>query len=52
MARSNKIGPIYLPWIPGHAKDEVMIFGLSGIIGAVVGATLLGHYRRLNGRGA
>jgi uncharacterized membrane protein YfcA len=50
MAQSHA-GPVIMPWESGH-YEEVLVFLLSGLLGAILGATLLHHYRAQQGRGA
>lgn len=40
-----KLGPFVAPWDARH-PDEIAVFLLAGLAGAVLGATLLHHYRR------
>lgn len=49
MADQSRLGPVVMPWQQGH-YEEILIFVLVGIMGAVVGATLLHHYREPQGR--
>lgn len=41
----NRLGPVVLPW-DENSPSEVLVFLAAGLVGAVVGATLLYHYRR------
>lgn len=41
----NRLGPFVLPW-DDNRPSEVLVFLAAGLVGAVVGATLLFHYRR------
>lgn len=45
MAQTTKLGPLVLPW-DDNSPAEVVAFLIAGLVGAVVGATLLYHYRR------
>jgi uncharacterized membrane protein YfcA len=49
MAQSHA-GPVIMPWESGH-YEEVAVFLLSGLLGAILGATILAHYRAHQGRG-
>lgn len=45
MASTSKIGPIVLPW-DDNRPSEVAAFLIAGLVGAVVGTTILYHYRQ------
>lgn len=40
---THKFGPFVLPW---QSTDEFLLVLLCGVVGAVLGATVLTHYRR------
>lgn len=46
MGKENRLGPLVLPW-DDNQPGEVLVYLVAGIVGAVVGATLLHHYRRV-----
>lgn len=41
-----KKGPVYMPWESGH-YDEILVFAFAGLCGAIVGATIINHWRGL-----
>lgn len=49
MARQQHVGPVVLPWQVGH-PEELAVVVLCGLIGAVIGSTVMHHYRRRDGR--
>lgn len=40
-----KIGPVVMPW-DARNPEEVLVFLLTGLVGAICAATLVHHYRR------
>lgn len=40
-----RVGPIVMPWDSQH-PEEVAVFVVTGLLGAIVAATLVHHYRR------
>lgn len=47
MAQANA-GPLIMPWGKGN-PDEIIVFVIAGIVGAIVGATLIHYYRKAKG---
>lgn len=41
----NRLGPVVLPW-DENSPSEVLVFLAAGLVGAIVGATMLHYYRR------
>lgn len=44
MAEQSRLGPVVMPWQSGH-YEEALVFLLAGLLGAIVGATMIHHYR-------
>jgi uncharacterized membrane protein YfcA len=44
MAKQAQAGPVYFPWNSGD-YDEIFVFAFAGILGAIIGATIIKHYR-------
>lgn len=44
-----KAGPVVMPWEQDH-PEELAIIVLGGMLGACLGATLMYHFRKHQGR--
>lgn len=47
--KNSTAGPVVMPWHSGH-WEEILIYALVGIVAAIIGTTVLTHYRAAQGR--